>query len=239
MTADFFLRPTTAAQLLVVLVGIPGSGKSSFSRCLIADAATAPTHAQWHHISQVNACKRRKKCIRAAERAMLTGEHVLIDRCNFDEEQRSPWLSLEGAQNTHRVAVFFDVRKEEAMARLLSRKPTIDGHAQADHVASERKLWGIVKQAHEWLRPPKLQEGFHEVLTCCGDDPESFNCARMRLNSLRRSAENYFYLGPGLGNSAGMVILDSKARNRKALEEFCVPPMPGAFVASNIDNIPT
>ena len=248
VSPDLYLRPAVAAQLLVVLVGIPGSGKSTFARQVIADTMATPSRAQWAYVGQpsspTSASGRRRKCIKEAERALGAGEHVLIDRCNIDEEQRAHWLGLRGAQFTHRVTVVFDVRKADAMERVLRgrepREATVeegddggedasavgegDGDEEKDgrDLAAERKLWGIVKQAHEGLRRPRMEEGFHEVLVCRYGDQGGTMRARRRLNALLRSADNYYFLGPGRGGEA---TLDKEAKTRKALEEFRVPPL--------------
>eukprot|EP00965_Chrysotila_dentata_P228052 6196379-Pleurochrysis_carterae.AAC.1 len=47
---------------------------------------------------------------------------ILIDRCNFDVQQRSHWLTLPRADVLRRTAVFLDVPTEVALERVLSRK---------------------------------------------------------------------------------------------------------------------
>jgi len=69
-------------QLVLVLVGAPGSGKSTLAALLLPD---------FHRISQ-DALGSRPKCLAAAEAAMQQGCCVVIDRCNFDAEQRSTWV---------------------------------------------------------------------------------------------------------------------------------------------------
>jgi ABC-type glutathione transport system ATPase component len=88
-------------QRVLVLVGAPGSGKSTIATMLQPD---------FHRISQDVSASRhpwlssstsrskqvlgsRPKCLTAAEAAMLKGCCVVIDRCNFDPEQRSTWVS--------------------------------------------------------------------------------------------------------------------------------------------------
>ena len=84
-----------APLLLVVLVGVPGSGKSTFAASLIEGAPTVARRFQ--RISQ-DVLGSRGRCLKAATRALRNGEHVLVDRCNFDEQQRAHWLRLT-AQN--------------------------------------------------------------------------------------------------------------------------------------------
>jgi predicted kinase len=175
------LSANIASQLLVVLVGIPGSGKSTFARSLIAETTKMPTQRKWQRISQ-DVLGSRKRCITVAERALANGDHILIDRCNFDESQRAHWLGLRGPA-TRPLAVFLDVPRQLADTRVLSRPPH-EGGVDATAM-SERKLRSIVAQMHANLSPPTLAEGFEEVLVCC-DDADA-ELARARLLMLLRS----------------------------------------------------
>jgi hypothetical protein len=102
--------------LLLVLVGIPGSGKSTSVQELLT---SSPPDVEWSRVSQ-DVLGTRKRCIRAAQDALIEGRHVAIDRCNFDQEQRAHWLRLHPPQGT-RVAVFLDVPASVAYDRVLAR----------------------------------------------------------------------------------------------------------------------
>ena len=149
--------PAQAAQLLVVLVGIPGSGKSTVAQALIDQA---PAERPWQRVSQ-DVLGSRGRCISVAQRALQEGKHVLIDRCNFDEAQRAHWLGLSGP-HTHRLAIFLDVPHEEACRRVLERS-SHEGGVDAESM-SRTKLRSIVGFMQESLSPPRLEEGFEEVL---------------------------------------------------------------------------
>ena len=87
-------------QLLVVLVGMPGSGKSTFAEELISQHPEC-----WRRISQ-DVLGSRQRCIQRAKAELREGHHVLIDRCNFDESQRRshtprPPLRLQSPLVTH------------------------------------------------------------------------------------------------------------------------------------------
>lgn len=154
-------------MLLVVLVGIPGSGKSTLARALISGASSG---RPWRRISQ-DVLGTRKRCIRAAQRAIQDGNHVLVDRCNFDAQQRAHWLELSehgaadgSAAFDRRIAVYLPVSPEEARRRVLARG-THEGGVDAESMSSS-KIGSIVGRMHDDLRLPQAAEGFDEVLEC-------------------------------------------------------------------------
>lgn len=164
-----------APILLVVLVGIPGSGKSTFAKSLIDGDASGGR--KWARISQ-DVLGTRQKCVRAANRALECGEHILVDRCNFDEQQRSHWLGLERPpkRQQHKIAVYLPLPLQTAQQRVLKRGIHEGGVDTA--IMSESKILGIVRRMHSSLRPPELEEGFDELLVV-GDEQQ-------RLEALER-----------------------------------------------------
>lgn len=79
-------------KLLIILVGLPGSGKSTFATNLLS-GMPEDAKSQWVVANQ-DTLKSRKRVYSLAEASMLEGRHVIIDRCNFDVEQRAHWVSL-------------------------------------------------------------------------------------------------------------------------------------------------
>eukprot|EP01051_Picozoa_sp_SAG22_P007772 SAG22_NODE_559_length_9115_cov_4.969720_6_plen_385_part_00 len=87
---------------VIVLVGMPGSGKSTFCAALSSELAAqraeaaglpAGVYAGPVRVSQDD-LGGRKPCVMLAEAALGLGHSLLIDRCNFDEQQRAHWLKL-------------------------------------------------------------------------------------------------------------------------------------------------
>ncbi|PNW86266.1 hypothetical protein CHLRE_02g079150v5 [Chlamydomonas reinhardtii] len=72
--------------MLLVLVGLPGAGKTYLARRLVA-------RGNWRHVSQDELGSRRA-CEEECVRALRQGWNVVVDRCNFDEQQRSHWVQL-------------------------------------------------------------------------------------------------------------------------------------------------
>lgn len=81
---------------MLVLVGVQGSGKSTFSQKLIEGAAAGS--CKWVRVNQdsVNNGRRgtREMCLAAAQSALTSGRSAIIDRTNIDASQRKPFLTL-------------------------------------------------------------------------------------------------------------------------------------------------
>jgi atypical dual specificity phosphatase len=103
-------QPDLPKADLVVLVGLPGSGKSWFS-----SAALARNPTGWIHISQDEAGS-RSTCETQIGRTptMIRGgpmPKVLLDRCNTSQEDRISWLRL-AQWSTVPICVHFDYNPE-------------------------------------------------------------------------------------------------------------------------------
>mmetsp|Transcript_5977 Transcript_5977/g.6576 ORF Transcript_5977/g.6576 Transcript_5977/m.6576 type:complete len:476 (+) Transcript_5977:185-1612(+) len=106
-------------QLMVLLCGIPGSGKSTIAKRIVEtsqtyydssyedELSTSDTHPsnmteskkrlhflrEWASYTQ-DQFKSRKVMERYCNDAILKGYNLIIDRCNFDAEQRSHWIRM-------------------------------------------------------------------------------------------------------------------------------------------------
>ena len=69
---------------LIVLVGIQGSGKSTFA---------SEINSNYEYVNQ-DTLKNRPACEKAASEAFKRGKPAVVDRCNFDVKQRETWLRL-------------------------------------------------------------------------------------------------------------------------------------------------
>lgn len=139
------------APPFVVLVGLPGSGKSTFGTALAA--------AGWDRVSQDE--MGGKGARNAAGLYSKKGGRCVIDRCNVEADEREEWVALMHRPPPAQLAcVFFDVDKDECVRRIVSRTdhPTIEA-------GNFRKAKGIVYGFAKRLVPPLKSEGFGTVHT--------------------------------------------------------------------------
>jgi predicted kinase len=136
---------------------VPGSGKSTFAKSL---AAAMPY--KFVRINQDDLGNRRR-CEEMAHEAFVNRKCPLIDRCNFDPEQREKFVTIAYGYGASVDCVFFDsnstlVTVDECIKRCEKRSdhPTIKpGEAR-----------GVVIGMHKQMKPPKAnrnQEGLRLV----------------------------------------------------------------------------
>jgi predicted kinase len=130
----------------VILIGLPGSGKTSFYRERFAD-----TH---HHVSKdlwPNAANREARQRREIQHALVEGRSVIIDNVNASAGDRAPLMTIARAHGAKVIGYFFVVTTRQAVARNAERT----GRQRVPNVA--------IFTAAKRLNPPTFEEGFDEL----------------------------------------------------------------------------
>jgi predicted kinase len=143
--------------LLVIMVGVPGSGKSSFVEAL---KRSIPMLAVAHMDRVTNGQKSKlasswKACREAAIRALIMRQPVCIDRTNCTLEAREEWLHM--APKGYRVvAVVLDTSLEDCIRRAAAR--------------TERPVPAkVIKELHKQYVSPTREEGFTDIFNLEND----------------------------------------------------------------------
>nr|XP_019043610.1 hypothetical protein I302_08190 [Kwoniella bestiolae CBS 10118]OCF22540.1 hypothetical protein I302_08190 [Kwoniella bestiolae CBS 10118] len=88
-------QPQLSPQILLVLVGLPGSGKTTFSEALVSQSHKISDSRNWVRASQDDAPnRRRQECEAVVRHALQEGHNVVVDRVDFDPIQRSHFITI-------------------------------------------------------------------------------------------------------------------------------------------------
>jgi hypothetical protein len=158
------LKATIPTTSMIILVGLPGSGKSTFSTKIVQQSP--------HRFCRINqdSIKNGKRgtrdmCINAAESALRQGINVIIDRTNVSPEQRRYFLDVAanaGLDLSNIHCVYLNLPSKECGARAAGRGSHEGG-------VFGPKAYGTVNMMKNQLKPPSLSEGFASVLECQND----------------------------------------------------------------------
>jgi predicted kinase len=131
---------------LVVLIGVPGSGKSSF-----VQHRYAATHVHVSKDLMKSARDKNERQRRLVGEALAQGRSVVVDNTNVTRADRAPLLQLARQHGARVIAFFFDAPPKECAARNALRS----GAARVPAVA----IWAAARK----LQPPAADEGFDET----------------------------------------------------------------------------
>ncbi len=148
--AEVVNRPIKSSDTFVImLVGLPGSGKSSFATTL-----STGDPERFVRICQ-DLLKTRKKCESTCRRALRDGKIAVIDRCNFDDTQRENFTSIAAEYNVPVDCVVFNYSVETCVLRCESRSnhETIESHMAR----------GVVKKMASMFKPPSITDIYRSL----------------------------------------------------------------------------
>jgi predicted kinase len=144
---------------LYLLVGVPGSGKSTYARTELADKWRVCLDDLRFMLSRDPYAPSLQPVALALEeaalRALLGGvdgrrQDVVVDATNITRSRRQRYLRLAASFDVPVVAVFVQCDLQVAMAR---------NRARPQPVPDE-----VVERMYRSLQPPDLSEGFEDVI---------------------------------------------------------------------------
>jgi len=139
---------------LVVLVGLPGSGKSTYLERLgvtgLSSDAMRKLLADDETIQSIHPQVFETLRYLLRQRMMLQRDVTYIDATNLTPEERHPYIAIGRAYGCEMEAVFFDVPYEVCLERNRRRGRAVPEEALRTMSAK--------------LRIPSADEGFHRII---------------------------------------------------------------------------
>jgi predicted kinase len=130
----------------IILIGLPGAGKTTLYRQRFATTHVQVSKDLWPH-----AAKRGVRQRKMIEEALGAGRSVVVDNTNPTIAERLAIIQTASPYGARVIGYFFDVSTRAAVARNAART----GPEKVPNVA----IFAAAKR----LEPPSLQEGFDRL----------------------------------------------------------------------------
>ncbi|KAM0991528.1 hypothetical protein ACFX2I_009900 [Malus domestica] len=119
MDIDETAKEKQGKPVVVILVGAPGSGMSTF--CEHVMRSTRPCVCVCQDTIKNGKARTKGQCIESAMNALKDEKSVFIDRCNVEEEQRDDFVKLGGSSQVDVHVVVLDLPAKLCILRYVKR----------------------------------------------------------------------------------------------------------------------
>jgi len=122
--------------ILYMMIGLPGSGKTWYANGLKVIQVNQDEMGGDGHL-------------RAFCKCLTDGDSVVVDRVNFDREQRARYIGPARARGYRIMCVWFDVDQATCLSRLLGRRGHPSVSESDDHELILRRYAGLMTPPSE------------------------------------------------------------------------------------------
>ncbi|XP_023760223.1 transcription factor bHLH140 [Lactuca sativa] len=148
--------------IVVILVGAPGSGKSTF-----CDHVMRVSTRPWVRVCQDTIgngkAGTKAQCLAISNTSLKEGKNILIDRCNLDKEQRADFVNLKNSHQVDIHAIVLDLPAKLCISRCVNRTGH-EGNLQGGRAAA------VVNRMLQKKESPKINEGFTRITFCYNEN---------------------------------------------------------------------
>lgn len=135
---------------VVIMCGLPGSGKSTVSKIL----------KEWGYVRvSQDELGSRGACAKVMRNALRQGKNVVVDRCNFNAHQRKQWIDIAIECGVANISCMWLSHSKEKCFKLASSRV---GHPT---IKDERGLRKALDNMDRDWQDPTRQEGFIRINT--------------------------------------------------------------------------
>lgn len=134
---------------MVIMVGKPGSGKST---------EAAQLKELGYTIINQDTLGNRHECLLKCVEVLDSGKDVVIDRTNINKSQRKYWIDLAKKYKITDITIKeFISSNDNCVNRILNRQ----SHPTIPNTTPTEKILEIVKKFEDSYEKPVFQEGFN------------------------------------------------------------------------------
>jgi atypical dual specificity phosphatase len=138
----------------MILVGLPGSGKSYFSSKLAENYPTRIIVINQDTLGSQTECEKLLMSTIKSDKSA----RCIIDKCNVTIESRKHWSTYSMIDRSHIVLIWFDYSTDQCISRVLDRvgHPTIEFGSE--------KAGSIIRSFSNRFESPTESEGFKKIV---------------------------------------------------------------------------
>lgn len=177
---------------LVMLVGFPASGKSTFAKALCELSENLV------YVSQ-DEIRTKSGCENLVSESLRKNKIVILDRCNLTIEERKYWMDV--SFKVRCWCVWFNTEFEECLYRIGKRQnhPTVKASSGAT----------ILNSLKNKLEEPTIKEGFEKVLIASDELINSWGVVLNIQNDLIKFPRTRHLVNLGAASSDDLLVTDT------------------------------